>query len=431
MKIAIFGIGYVGLTAACCIAMEGHHVTGIDVSQDKVTALLEGRPPIIEPKIEQMMAEALAAGTLTASTGIGSSLEDADIAIVCVGTPSGPDGAHDMRYIIDVTQQIAQAVPAGRAKPLTVAFRSTFRPGTVEDIVIPIFEDRLGAEWHQAVEIVYNPEFLREGSAVDDYFAPPKIVVGTRDGRASANMDLLHANIEAPVFHVGFRTAEFTKFADNTWHAVKVAYANELGRICLDLGIPPADVHRIFVSDTKLNVSPYYLRPGGAFGGSCLPKDVRALQHIAGDIGASTHLIDSLLRSNEAHKHRLFLHAAEGLAPGASVLIAGLAFKADTDDLRESPNVDLARKLLAAGYDVRIFDPAVDARKLVGANLGYAFSQLPQLKRLLVTKAEAESGSFARVMATNATVKLLDLPAGTEIADLSKLSGIRKSGDAA
>lgn len=431
MKIVIFGIGYVGLTAACCIAKEGHEVTGIDVSQDKVAALLEGRPPIIEPKIKEMMGEALAAGTLTAATEIGNSLDQADIAIVCVGTPSGPDGSHDMRYIIDVTRQIARAVTSERAKPLTVAFRSTFRPGTVEDIVIPIFEDRFGSDWGKAVEIVYNPEFLREGSAVDDYFAPPKIVVGTRDGETSANMDQLHANIDAPVFHVGFRTAEFTKFADNTWHAVKVAYANELGRICLDLDIPPADVHKIFVSDTKLNISAYYMRPGGAFGGSCLPKDVRALQHIAGDIGASTHLIDSLLRSNEAHKHRLFLHASEGLAPGASVLVAGLAFKADTDDLRESPNVDLTRKLLAAGYDVKIFDPAVDARKLVGANLGYAFSQLPQLKRLLVDKAEAESSTFTRVIATNATHKLLDLPAETEIADLSKLSGITKGAQSA
>lgn len=426
MKVVIFGVGYVGLTAACCIASEGHSVVGIDVSPDKVRDIVEGRPPIIEPKIEDMMAESLKAGRLSASTDIGDTLDDADIAIVCVGTPSGPDGSHDMRYIIDVTQQIARAVSTGRTKPLTVAYRSTFRPGTVEDIVIPIFEDRFGTDWVKAVEIVYNPEFLREGSAVNDYFAPPKIVVGTRDGDTSSNMDALHANIEAPTFHVNFRTAEFTKFADNTWHAVKVAYANELGRICLDLGIPPADVHEIFVSDTKLNVSPYYLRPGGAFGGSCLPKDVRALQYIAGDIGASTHLIDSLLRSNEAHKHRLFLHAVEGLEPGAPVLLAGLAFKAATDDLRESPNVDLARKILAAGYDLKIFDPAVDARKLVGANLGYAFSHLPQLKRLLVDKATAETGQFARVIVTNATANLLDLPKSCEIVDLSKLSGIEK-----
>lgn len=422
MDIVILGIGYVGLTAACCIASEGHRVTGIDVSHDKVSDLRAGKPPIIEPKIEKLMQEALAAGRLTAETEIGDSLQNADIAIVCVGTPSGPDGSHNMRYIADVTRQIADALPADREKILTVAYRSTFRPGTVEDLLIPIYEAQLGADWHSRVEIVYNPEFLREGSAVDDYFAPPKIVVGTKDSQPSANMDALHANIDAPTFHVDFRTAEFTKFADNTWHAVKVAYANELGRICLDLGVSPSDMHKIFVSDTKLNISAYYMRPGGAFGGSCLPKDVRALQHIASDIGASTQVIDSLLRSNEAHKHRLYLYATQGLQEGARVLLAGVAFKADTDDLRESPNVDLARKLLGAGYKLDIFDPAVDARKLVGANLGYAYSQLPQLQKLLVDKATAEERRYDRVIATNNTVALLDLSPSTEVVDLGHLS---------
>jgi GDP-mannose 6-dehydrogenase len=427
MDIVILGIGYVGLTAACCITKEGHSVTGIDVSHDKVAGLRAGIPPIIEPQIEELMKDALAAGRLKADTEIGDSLADADIAIVCVGTPSGPDGSHNMRYIVDVTRQIADALPATRDKILTVAYRSTFRPGTVEELLIPIFEAQLGDDWQSRIEIVYNPEFLREGSAVEDYFAPPKIVVGTHDAQPSANMDALHEGIDAPTFHVQFRTAEFTKFADNTWHAVKVAYANELGRICLDLGVPPAEMHEIFVSDTKLNISPYYLRPGGPFGGSCLPKDVRALQHIAGDIGATTQVIDSLLRSNEAHKHRLFLHATEGLQPGARVLLAGLAFKADTDDLRESPNVDLARKLLAAGYILDIFDPAVDARKLVGANLGYAYTQLPRLRKLLVTREAARKNTYARVIITNATGRQLDLASGTQVVDLGSLSAVTEA----
>ena len=426
MDIAILGIGYVGFTAACCIASEGHTVVGIDVSPDKVAAIRAGQAPIVEPKINEMMAETMASGRLTVETEIGDALQTADIAIVCVGTPSGPDGSHNMRYVADVTRQIAEALPKERSKILTVAYRSTFRPGTVEGLLIPIFEAQLGTDWSDRVEIVYNPEFLREGSAVDDYFAPPKIVIGTKNAQPSANMDALHANIDAPVFNVAFRTAEFTKFADNTWHAVKVAYANELGRVCLDLGVPPDEMHKIFVSDTKLNISPYYLRPGGAFGGSCLPKDVRALQHIASDIGASTQLIDSLLRSNEAHKHRVYLHAVEGLAPGDRVLVAGLAFKADTDDLRESPNVDLTRKLLEAGFEVDVFDPSVDARKLVGANLGYAYTQLPHLQKLLVTKAEAEQKGYARVIATNATIKLLDLAAGTEVVDLGRLAPVSR-----
>ena len=424
MNIVILGIVYVGLTAACCIASEGHHVTGVDVSHGKVTSLNNGVPPNTEPGIEELLKSALESGHFRADTSVDPHLDEADIAIVCVGTPSGPDGSHNMRYIADVTRQIAESVKTDRKTPLTVTYRSTFRPGTIEELVIPIFEAQFGDDWDKLVEIVYNPEFLREGSAVGDYFAPPKIVVGTRDGAPCKNMEALHANIDSETFHVQFRTAEFTKFADNTWHAVKVAYANELGRICLDLGVDPMDMHKIFVSDTKLNISPYYLRPGGAFGGSCLPKDVRALQHIAGDIGVSTHLIDSLLRSNDAHKHRLFMHAVEGLAPPARVLMVGLAFKADTDDLRESPNVDLARKLLAAGYTLEVYDPYVDAMKLVGANLGYAYSQLPQLKRLLIDKTQAEKGGYDRVIITNGTGKTLSIEAGTEVVDLGKLSPI-------
>ena len=254
-----------------------------------------------------------------------------------------------------------------------------------------------------------------------DYFEPPKIVIGTRDGQPNTAMETLNANIEAPTFITGYREAEFTKFVDNTWHAVKVAYANEIGRVCLQLGISATQVHEIFVSDTKLNISPYYTRPGGAFGGSCLPKDVRALQYISGDSGAGTPLVDSLLRSNEAHKHRLYEYAVAGLAPGAKILLAGLAFKAGTDDLRESPNVDLARKMLGAGFELDIYDPGIDAGKLVGANLGYAYSQLPTLERILVTKDHAEAQSYARVIAANATVKDLSLSPDTDIRDINAL----------
>ncbi len=409
MKITIFGLGYVGFTAACCIASEGHHVTGIDVSEKKVQAILDGKSPIIEPGVDEMLADGLAKGLITAGTAIGDHLDDCDLAIVCVGTPSAADGSHNMGYIADVTRQIAAAIKPDRKKTLTVAYRSTIRPGSIEELIAPIFRSVLGEKADGIIELVYNPEFLRESSAVKDYFEPPKIVIGTKDKKPNAAMEALNANIDAPTFNVGFREAEFTKFVDNTWHAVKVAYANEIGRVCLQLGISAAQVHEIFVSDTKLNISPYYTRPGGAFGGSCLPKDVRALQYISGDAGAMTPLVDSLLRSNEAHKHRLFEYASDGLEPGAKVLLAGLAFKAGTDDLRESPNVDLARKFLTAGYDLEIYDPAIDAGKLVGANLGYAFSQLPTLERILVSKEAAEKNKYARVIVANATVNELNL----------------------
>ncbi len=410
MKIAIFGLGYVGFTAMCCIAREGHQVLGIDVNAEKVAGILVGQAPIKEPEVDAMLTRGLADGLIHAVTSAAGELDDCDMAIVCVGTPSGADGGHDMRYIIDVTRQIAGELKPGRAKPLTVAFRSTIRPGTLDELIYPIFSARLGDATDQLVELVYNPEFLREASAVHDYFHPPKIVVGTRDGRPSANMDALHANLDAPVFYVGYRESEITKFVDNTWHAVKVAYANEIGRVCMALGISATKVHEIFVSDTKLNISPYYTRPGGAFGGSCLPKDVRALQRISADSGANTYLVDSLIRSNEAHKFAMFRAASEGLAPGAKVLVAGLAFKAKTDDLRESPNVDLVRMLLTAGFEVRVFDPAVDASQLVGANLGYVYTRIPRLEALLISAEAAEAGDFDRIVITNATGRQLHVP---------------------
>lgn len=423
MQVAILGLGYVGFTAACCIASEGHKVHGIDVSQKKVDAILAGETPIIEPGVAEMLGDGLAKGLITAATQIGDEFSEVDLAIVCVGTPSAADGSHNMGYIADVSRQIAQSLKASgpRGKPLTVVYRSTIRPGTTEQLIAPIFRSIAGQDILDDVSLVYNPEFLREGSAVKDYFEPPKIVIGTKDGAENAAMTELNKNIQAPTFLVGFREAEFTKFVDNSWHAVKVAYANEIGRVCLQLGIEAKVVHEIFVSDTKLNISPYYTRPGGAFGGSCLPKDVRALQSIAGDSGANTPLVDSLLRSNDAHKHRMFHYASDGLRPGAKVLLAGLAFKADTDDLRESPNVDLARKFLEAGFDLKIFDPAIDATKLIGANLGYAYSQLPKLEQLLVSKEIAEATPYARVIAANATVRQLSIASGTDVRDIGAI----------
>lgn len=424
MKIVIFGLGYVGFTAMCCIASQGHKVIGIDVSRSKVEAINRGETPIVEPNVSDMLRKGLSDGLIEARTQIGDALDDADLGIVCVGTPSAADGSHNMGYVADVSRQIAQALQQTprRGRPLSVAYRSTFRPGTVEELVWPICTSILEEATSSQIAIVYNPEFLREGSAVQDYFAPPKIVVGTQDGQPDPAMAELNEGISAPLFTVGYREAEITKFVDNSWHAVKVAFANEIGRTCLSLGVSARQVHEIFVSDTKLNISPYYTRPGGAFGGSCLPKDVRALQHIGADVGANLHLVDSLLRSNEAHKHRLFEYAMAGLEPGAKMLIVGLAFKAGTDDLRESPNVDLARKLLGAGITLDIFDPAVNADMLVGANLGYAYSQLPQINQLLVDQSTAENTSYARILVNNATVKMLTLPDPDLIRDLSSLT---------
>ncbi|WP_260924891.1 UDP binding domain-containing protein [Novosphingobium sp. 9] len=224
-------------------------------------------------------------------------------------------------------------------------------------------------------------------------------MVGTRDGTLSANVARLYAGIDAPTFVVGYREAEITKFVDNTFHALKVAFANELGRICDAEGVSAAQVHEIFVADTKLNISPYYLRPGGAFGGSCLPKDVRALTYLSNEAGAQTFVVDAIMRSNEAHKLFIFERSINGLAPGAKVLLNGLAFKKNSDDLRESPNVDLARRLLNAGYDLKIWDPQIKPDALTGQNLGYSFAHLPEMDSVMVwDKAELASAGFARVI---------------------------------
>lgn len=415
MKIAIFGLGYVGSTAAGCIASQGHTVIGVDVAQSKVDALNSGRAPVYEPGLDALIEAAHKDGRIKATTALTNELDDTDLAIVCVGTPSGVDGAHNMSYIAQVTRNIAEALTPDREKPLTLAYRSTMRPGSCENIIWPIIEGALGDKAADAVELVYNPEFLREASAIEDYFNPPKIVIGTLGGKPSANMAALNEGIEAPVFDVGLREAEITKFVDNSWHAVKVAFANEIGRVCQNLDISARDVHAIFKSDTKLNISAYYTRPGGAFGGSCLPKDVRALQYIAADTGSATHLVDSLIRSNEAHKHHQFLHATEGLERGAKVLLVGLAFKMETDDLRESPAVDMARKLLEAGYDLDIYDPQIEPDNLVGQNLGYAYAWLPKIDDLLVSKQEAEAGDYALVVSTNRLIDTLNVTGAKQV----------------
>lgn len=400
MRIVIFGLGYVGLTLAGCLTAQGHTIVGIDPNEQKVRDVVAGRSPISEPGLEELLRDANAKSRLFAQQEIGSELSTADMAIVCVGTPSAPDGSHNLTHIAEVTRQIARALDAPRSSPLTVVYRSTIRPGTIEEIVLPIFGQHV-ADLSAQVEVVYNPEFLREATAIDDYFNPPKIVVGTADGQASARMDELHKDLKATTFYAQYRTAEFVKFVDNTWHATKVAFINEIARVAIRSGINPRMVHEIFVSDQKLNISAYYMRPGDAFGGSCLPKDVRALQYMANDMGVTSTLIDSILRSNEAHKHFIYDLCTRDLAPGAAILISGLAFKRNTDDLRESPSLDLVGRLVRGGYKVSIFDPSVDPKKLIGQNLGYAYAHLPNVSDFLVDFQVASSGAFDLIVDAN------------------------------
>ena len=406
MKILVFGLGYVGLTGTACALKSGHRVFGVDTELSKVEAVKAGRSPIQEPGIAELLEQGVAEDRLDAGIQFADEVADADLAIVCVGTPSQPDGSHNMSYIAKVSNQIAEALAEkGRAEgkgPLTVAFRSTMRPGSIDDIIWPVFTRALGEDLaNEVAEIVYNPEFLREATAVRDYFSPPKIVIGTRDGQPNATLDELFEGIEAPRFHCVFRDSEFVKFMDNSFHALKVAFANEAGRVATALGVSAQATHEIFVSDTKLNVSPYYLRPGGAFGGSCLPKDVRALSFLGKHAGEKIPVIDALIKSNEAHKDFMFRYATEGLDPGARVLMLGLTFKAATDDLRESPNVDLAQRLLKAGFALEIHDPMLENARIMGQNLGYALAHLPAIEKLLVSKDAMAERTYDRVLDTN------------------------------
>jgi GDP-mannose 6-dehydrogenase len=407
MRIAVFGLGYVGLTTAACLAEVGHNIIGFDVNEEKVAKINCGISPIVEPGLQQLLENALRRKSLRAHHQIDG--EAFDIALVCVGTPSASDGSHNMTSIVEVSRQLANFHARHDNLTLTVVYRSTFRPGTMDELILPIFQRTLDTRALQSVELFYNPEFMRESSAISDYFNPPKIVIGSGPGQRSRALDAIYAGIAAPLFYTTYREAELIKLVDNSWHALKVAYANEIGRICLHLGVSATKIHDMFISDTKLNLSQAYLRPGGAFGGSCLPKDLRAIQYIARDSGANTVLLDSVERSNDAHKHFLFRYCVGDLSPPASILLVGLAFKAGTDDLRESPAVDLARKLLNSGFKLLIFDRTTDASKLIGQNLGYAAIHLPTLDDLLVSEHEARNTMFDLVIDSTGGAEQLGL----------------------
>ena len=421
MNVAIFGMGYVGITVAACLLKQGHTVIGIEVNEEKRRILALGRSPIHEPGVDDQLSTGIRDGRLTIVDGPQPALSSAELALVCVGTPSAPDGSHNMTVVAEVTRQIANAVKlAGRKEKLTVVYRSTMRPGSISGLIGPIFETVFGYPVDQFVEVVYNPEFLRESEGISDYFDPPKIVIGTADGQPCRRLQELYKDIAAPTFVTRYGEAEFTKFVDNSFHALKIAFANEIGRICLGMDVDVRKVHEIFVADRKLNISPRYLRPGGAFGGSCLPKDVRALHHMSEDVGANSHVIDALLRSNEAHKRFLLDHCVEGLPAKAVVLMIGLAFKPDSDDLRESPQIDLARRILQNGYKLSIYDASVKPEQLMGQNLGYTYSQLPSIDELLISKEDVEQRTFDLVIDTNGRSKQLALKTA-KFVDISSL----------
>jgi GDP-mannose 6-dehydrogenase len=423
MKIVVFGLGYVGATATACLLRDGHTVIGVDLSPDKAAKIEIGLSPVSEPGLDDLLAAGRDAGRLSADTDVGANLDDADIAMICVGTPSLPGGGLDLTQVCAVSAELGAALKTRDAarEPLIIAYRSTMYPGAMEEVVLPVLIAAAGENPGTRYEAVLNPEFLRESTAIKDYYAPSRVVIGEREPGVTKRMLGVYDHIDAPFFELPYRTAEMVKLSDNGFHALKVVFANEIGRLALELDVDPTPLIDAFLADTKLNISPYYLRPGGAFGGPCLPKDVRAISALAGVKGIDLPVMSNVITSNEAHKDYLAGRVMEHLGPGGSVLLIGLTFKADTDDLRESPLIDLAEALVGKGFDLKIYDPDLKNRELVGANLAFVQQRLPHLSRLLVEDIDAAGEVSLIVIGKGVEVDRATFDSRATVIDIDRL----------
>lgn len=383
-RVAVFGLGYVGTVSAACLASRGHTVIGVDVSPDKVAMVTEGRTPVVEERIGELIAEQVTAGRLSATSDAAAAVAATDLALVCVGTPSTPSGSLLTSYLEQVSDEIGAAL-AGRPERYTVVIRSTMLPSTCEEVVAPRLEAASGLRAGTDFGLAVNPEFLREGSSVRDFFEPPKTVIGEIDEASGDAVAELYEGLPGPVYRVPLGVAEMIKYADNSFHALKTGFANEMGAICKALGLDSHAVMDILTADTKLNISPAYLRPGFAFGGSCLPKDLRALVHRARREDVAIPILDSILPSNEGQIDRVF-RTIEATGK-RRVGLLGLSFKPGTDDLRESPLVALAERLLGRGFELMIHDSQVAVSRLLGANRAYVDQRIPHLSRLMASSA--------------------------------------------
>jgi len=380
MRVSVFGLGYVGSVSAAEFAADGHEVIGIDVNPDKVASVNAGRSPIVEPGLEDLLAEGVAQKRLRATTSTAEAVNDTDLSLICVGTPSRKNGSLDLSYLVRVCEQIGEVLKTKKDYHVVVV-RSTVLPGTTHGKVIPALESSSGRKYGEGFGVSVNPEFLREGTALKDFRHPPLTLVGHNHAADAAPTKALYQNIEAPLYSTSIRVAEMMKYTSNTWHAVKVVFANEIGNLCKRVGVDSHEVMDIFCKDDKLNLSPYYLKPGFAFGGSCLPKDVRALQYRAKEVDLEMPMINSVLNSNQLQVQ----HAVDRIVDSGKKKIGlfGFSFKAGTDDLRESPMVILAEALLGKGYQLCIYDRNVSLARLVGANRTYINEQIPHLSQHL------------------------------------------------
>ena len=423
MRLSVFGLGYVGCVSAASFARRGHRVVAVDPQPGKVAMLERGESPVLEEGIGALVADVVGSGALRATADAAEAVRSSDLSLVCVGTPSGAGGSLDTGHLERVSEQIGGAL-ATKAERHTVAFRSTMLPGTCEELLVPILERASGLGAGRDFGVCVHPEFLREGSGLADFDDPPKTVVGQLDDASGAPVLALYDDLPGPVFRVPVRVAEMIKYVDNGFHALKVGFANEIGAICRSLGLDSHQVMDIFLADTKLNISAAYLRPGFAFGGSCLPKDLRALVHQARRADVSVPILEHVLPSNEEHLRRTMdLVTASGRR---RVGVFGLSFKPGTDDLRESPLVELSERLLGKGYDLRIYDSSVSLSRLTGANRAYIEAHLPHLGELLTASVD-EVLDHAEVCVVGsrdpAVVDAIERANGRTVLDLVRLPG--------
>lgn len=385
-RVSIFGLGYVGAVSVACLAENGHEVVGVDVNPTKVEMINRGHSPIIEEGLGDLLAQGVETGCVRATMDACESVRASDISIICVGTPSLPNGSLNLTYVERVSEEIGAAL---REKPgyHVVVARSTMLPGSTEEIVIPALERASGKKAGVDFGVCYNPEFLREGSSIRDFYDPPFTVIGGEDDRAVAAVQGLYAMLAAPLVVVPVRVAEMVKYACNAFHALKVTFANEIGNICKQQGIDSHQVMDVFCLDTKLNLSRYYLRPGFAFGGSCLPKDLRALLYHSRHYDVHVPVLESILPSNERQIDLAYrMVRRTGLK---RVAVLGFSFKAGTDDLRESPVVELIERLIGKGYDVRVYDRNISLANLHGANRAYIEREIPHIATLMAGSLDA------------------------------------------
>ena len=430
MDIAIFGLGYVGAVSAACLSKEGHRVIGVDANAGKVELINQGKSPVVEKDVGEMIAEAVAAGTLRATTDSAAAIRDSELAIICVGTPSSPNGNLELGYVKRVCEEIGAAL-RDKKDFFAVVVRSTVLPGTLRSLVIPTLESASGKTVGSDLGAGFFPEFLRESSAIKDFDNPPVTVIGSNENGAGQRAAKLYDGIDAPLVITSIETSEMVKYAANVWHALKVCFGNEIGNVCKAVGIDGHEVMDLFCRDTKLNISPAYLKPGFAFGGSCLPKDTRAIAHLAKSLDLDIPIIASILPSNAVQIERAARHI---MALGRRrVAVLGFSFKAGTDDLRESPQIELIERLIGKGYDLRLYDSSVNIAALTGANRDYIRNAIPHINSIMVDTLDEALGHGEVVVIGNNAAEFAKVPErlGKDqiLIDLVRIGGTNHLGD--